>query len=66
MGACSGILMTFICQMRELKANRLWVHAGKQIKYSPFFYREVRIGVIIQLFSMSKRTGGKCMHTLKG
>lgn len=29
MGTCWGIFMTFICHMRELKANGLWVHAGK-------------------------------------
>lgn len=33
---CSGIFMTFICRMRELKADGLWVQAGKQIKYFHF------------------------------
>lgn len=35
-GMCSGIFMTFICRMRELKADGLWVQAGKQIKYFHF------------------------------
>lgn len=65
MGTCWGIFMTFICHMRELKANGLWVHAGKQIKYFPFFYGKGCMG-IIWLFSMSKRMGGKHTHTLKG